>query len=64
MDSDRYTHQHMLGSLNNFTAHFEKIRSLKCLKAKEVVPEVTLKVDDLLDPFSVVADDFMDVFCE
>ena len=42
MDPDRYTHDHMLGSLHNFAIESKEIGSFKSLEAKVLIIEVSV----------------------
>ena len=59
MDANGGSHEHVLGSFDNFAIHFEKVAALQGLKSKEVIVVVTGVVDHLVDLVSIVQDDLV-----
>lgn len=57
VNSDRYPHQHVLGSLHYFAVNFQKVSPLQSFEPEEVVVKITLIIDDLLDLFVTLHED-------
>ena len=62
--SDRHSHEHVLGSLNNNPINLQQIRSFEGLEAKIVISEVPFVVNDFLNLFVVLKYDLINVLRE
>ena len=64
VDANGAPHQQVLGSFGYLAMSSKEVRSLKSLKAKEVVFKVSGVVDNFIYALEVVLDDFEDLGCK
>jgi hypothetical protein len=61
MDTNGYSHHHVLRSLNNFTMNLEEVCSLKSFVAKEVVVPVSLVHNCIIECLLVGLDNIVNI---
>ena len=62
VDADGAPHEHVLWSLCDLAIDSEKVRSLECLEAKEVVIEVARVIYHLINALKIIADYLVNLF--
>lgn len=61
MDTDRDSHKHLLGTLNDLVLDLEQVRPLKSLKPEEIIVKVSLVVNFVLNSLSMLLVDLVDL---